>query len=108
MKRRLFSLTMILVLSMGMAATGWVPGTTGFSVQLTQAKTAAAMTSTPALMSNLRGSTVYDSSHQQIGKVDAVVINTNTSQIEYVVVGTGGASWAWARRISLCPGLMCR
>ena len=41
-------------------------------------------------MSNLLDFEVWNTNDEQIGSVNTIVINQNTSQIEYVIVGSGG------------------
>jgi len=41
-------------------------------------------------MSNLLDFEVWNNNNEQIGSVNAIVINQDTSQIEYVIVGSGG------------------
>jgi sporulation protein YlmC with PRC-barrel domain len=42
------------------------------------------------LMSNLQDFEVWNNNNEQVGSVNAIVINMDTSQIEYVIVGIGG------------------
>jgi sporulation protein YlmC with PRC-barrel domain len=50
---------------------------------------------------DIRGSNVYGPADEKIGKIDDVVFDTNTGEIRYVVVDTGG--WLHSRRFMLPP-----
>jgi sporulation protein YlmC with PRC-barrel domain len=50
---------------------------------------------------DIRGSSVYGPADEKIGKIDDVVFDSNTGQIRYVVVDTGG--WLKSRRFLLPP-----
>lgn len=50
---------------------------------------------------DIRGSTVYGPADEKLGKIDDVVFDSNSGQIRYVVVDTGG--WLQSRRFLVPP-----
>jgi sporulation protein YlmC with PRC-barrel domain len=50
---------------------------------------------------DIRGSAVYGPADEKVGKIDDVVFDSNTGQIRYVVIDTGG--WLHSRRFLLPP-----
>src|SRR5437667_6344275 len=50
---------------------------------------------------DIRGSSVYGPADEKIGKIDDVVFDSNTGEISYVVIDTGG--WLHSRRFLLPP-----
>jgi len=50
---------------------------------------------------DIRGSSVYGPDDEKLGKVDDVVFDSNTGDIRYVVIDTGG--WLHSRRFLLPP-----
>jgi len=50
---------------------------------------------------DIRGSSVYGPGDEKIGKIDDVVFDSNSGQIRYLVVDTGG--WLKSRRFLLPP-----
>jgi sporulation protein YlmC with PRC-barrel domain len=50
---------------------------------------------------DIRGSSVYGADDEKIGKIDDVVFDSNSGQIRYLVVDTGG--WLTSRRFLLPP-----
>jgi sporulation protein YlmC with PRC-barrel domain len=50
---------------------------------------------------DIRGSAVYGFGEEKLGKIDDVVFDPDTGQIQYLVVDTGG--WLKSRRFLLPP-----
>ena len=50
---------------------------------------------------DIRGSSVYGPNDEKLGKIDDVIFDSNTGQIRYLVVDTGG--WLKSRRFLLPP-----
>jgi sporulation protein YlmC with PRC-barrel domain len=50
---------------------------------------------------DVRGSSLYGPTDEKIGKIDDVVFDSNTGEIRYVVIDTGG--WLKSRRFLLPP-----
>jgi sporulation protein YlmC with PRC-barrel domain len=50
---------------------------------------------------DIRGSSVYGPGDEKIGKIDDVIFDSNTGQIRYLVVDTGG--WLKSRRFVVPP-----
>ncbi len=50
---------------------------------------------------DIRGSSVYDPADEKLGKIDDVIFNSDSGQIRYVVIDTGG--WLSSRRFLVPP-----